>query len=315
MGKRRGKEKEQAQGDDKNEDNEKKLKKKRGQASDFKGARLEFLTSKIPEYLAAGKRRGKEVKTDGFPVFWPQLFAEYWRRFPWDLPLDKEPDPGTGEGEEPAPNTPDDVFEALGLNMTEEEQEKRGKIQTELKAKVKRWFGRQRPAAMGIHGNPFFKQLARLRREESESPPKRATDFRFYMRHPDYKEAVAARFEEKYGDEPKAKHIALRCLVAQEMLAAESDDVKTRVKEECDAEHELEMEAYKDSEEGMPSPDADVQRECRENFLSIVQPLLAGLHAYTGLTLNIMGGHINPETKQFEIRLAKIMIIFYYIPL
>jgi hypothetical protein len=39
---------------------------------------------------------------------------------------------------------------------------------------------------------------------------------------------------------------------------------------------------------------------CCEKFLSIVQPLLAGLHAYTGLTLNIIGGRINEETQKFE---------------
>jgi hypothetical protein len=39
---------------------------------------------------------------------------------------------------------------------------------------------------------------------------------------------------------------------------------------------------------------------CRENFLAIVQPLLAGLQEYTGLTLNIIGARINEETQQFE---------------
>ncbi|KAF8212566.1 hypothetical protein K438DRAFT_2167232 [Mycena galopus ATCC 62051] len=39
---------------------------------------------------------------------------------------------------------------------------------------------------------------------------------------------------------------------------------------------------------------------CRNNFLAIVQPLLAGLHAYTGLTINIIAGRINEETQVFE---------------
>jgi hypothetical protein len=39
---------------------------------------------------------------------------------------------------------------------------------------------------------------------------------------------------------------------------------------------------------------------CRENFLAIVQPLLAGLQSYTGLTLNIIGARINEDTQQFE---------------
>ncbi|KAJ7801215.1 hypothetical protein B0H14DRAFT_3489905 [Mycena olivaceomarginata] len=120
------------------------------------------------------------------------------------------------------------------------------------------------------------------------------------MRHPDFKEAVMERFEEEYGDEPRKMHVSLRCQVAREMLDAETEEVKSRIKRECDEAHAKEVQRFNDDEEGEPDPDPAVQRECCENFLSVVQPLLAGLHAYTGLTLNIIGGRINEETKKFE---------------
>jgi hypothetical protein len=70
--------------------------KKRGQPSDFAGQRLAFLTSKIPEYVAASKKKGtKFAKTEGLRAFWPKVFDEYWARFPWDLPLTVEPDEAT----------------------------------------------------------------------------------------------------------------------------------------------------------------------------------------------------------------------------
>jgi hypothetical protein len=52
----------------------------------------------------------------------------------------------------------------------------------------------------------------------------------------------------------------------------------------------------------LPSPlgAALTTSRCRENFLGIVQPLLAGLHEYTGLTLNIIGARINEDTQEFK---------------
>ncbi|KAF8177189.1 hypothetical protein K438DRAFT_1770283 [Mycena galopus ATCC 62051] len=65
--------------------------KKRGQPSDFKGARLKFLTERIPDYVAASKKKGTSAaKTEGLVAFWPKLFEEYWTRFPWRLPLKDE---------------------------------------------------------------------------------------------------------------------------------------------------------------------------------------------------------------------------------
>jgi hypothetical protein len=34
---------------------------------------------------------------------------------------------------------------------------------------------------MGIHGNPFFEHLARLRRSDNDEAPKCQSDFQFFM--------------------------------------------------------------------------------------------------------------------------------------
>jgi hypothetical protein len=114
---------------------------------------------------------------------------------------------------------------------------------------------------MGIYGNPFFTYLGQMRHQEDEAPPKRQTDFHFYLRHPDYKDAVADRFEELYSDAPRSQHIALRCKVAREMLAAEPEEVRERLKMECDNAHAEELAAYEEEGQGLPSVEEEIQAE------------------------------------------------------
>ncbi|KAJ7319115.1 hypothetical protein DFH08DRAFT_819535 [Mycena albidolilacea] len=160
-------------------------------------------------------------------------------------------------------------------------------------------------------GNPNrVHQLARLRRDESTTgPPKRPADFQWYMRHADYKEGMNERFLEEHGDALKERHIALRCEVARELLKEESEEVQLKIKAECDAAHAEELEAYKESGAGLPNANTEVQCQCRENFLGIVQPLLAGLHEYMGLTHNIIGACINEDTQEFETMSANAGVV------
>jgi hypothetical protein len=110
--------------------------KKRGQPTDFKGLRLQFLTENIPAYITASKKKGtKENKEEGLPSFWPNLFAEYWKHFPWDLPFEVDPDP---DASPPPPETAEEACEPLKLLPEEierkrEEEERKSKIQTDMK--------------------------------------------------------------------------------------------------------------------------------------------------------------------------------------
>jgi hypothetical protein len=114
---------------------------------------------------------------------------------------------------------------------------------------------------MGIQGNPFFEYLARLRGSNSEIAPRRKHNHQYYMSHPDFKDAVKARFDEEYGDEHKATQLSLRCSVARNLLDAEPQEVKDQMKKECNEEHTREVEAFKQSGDGMPDPDVAAQRE------------------------------------------------------
>ncbi|KAJ6534552.1 hypothetical protein B0H10DRAFT_2246880, partial [Mycena sp. CBHHK59/15] len=184
------------------------------------------------DYIEASKKSKNKAKTRDkqqpkeLTLFWQSFFFDYWQRFPWRVPLSEDPPPPDDE----PPADAEGAFKALELDLTPEEEDQKSKTQSDTKLKIKRWFSRQRPGAMGVYGNPYFTYLLRMRRQEDEPPPKWPTDFQFYMRHPYYKEGVADRFEDLYGDEPRSKHIALRCKVAREMLAEEPEDVRERVK-------------------------------------------------------------------------------------
>jgi hypothetical protein len=113
--------------------------KKRGQPTDFKGQRLDFLTSRIPDYVEAVKKKGtSEGKTKGLSTFWASFFDDYWKRFPWELPFDVDPDPNAPPL--PPPQTAEEAFASLGMNLTEEESARKTKIQTDTKAVRQRLF-------------------------------------------------------------------------------------------------------------------------------------------------------------------------------
>lgn len=62
---------------------------KRGVKGYFVGSRLEFLNSRLSEYVSLrGKCRNR---------FWGALYEAWWQKYPWRLPDDVEPpsnDPG-----------------------------------------------------------------------------------------------------------------------------------------------------------------------------------------------------------------------------
>jgi hypothetical protein len=49
--------------------------------------------------------------------------------------------------------------------------------------------------------------------------------------------------------------------VAKEMLEAETEEVRSQIKRECDEAHAEEVEKYNEDKEGEPDPDPAVQRE------------------------------------------------------
>lgn len=59
---------------------------KPGAKSNFKGERAEFMDHWYYKFLLV---KGQPQKTHD--TFWRDLYAAYWEKFPWHLPLDRDP--------------------------------------------------------------------------------------------------------------------------------------------------------------------------------------------------------------------------------
>ncbi|KAJ7430404.1 hypothetical protein FB451DRAFT_1199099 [Mycena latifolia] len=136
---------------------------KPGNKGDFRGAWLEFLNSKVDEYVTASKEKTTRD-------FFRGLMTDYWSRFHWTLPLDVEP-----EG-----RAPDDG------EMSEAELKEKEKAMDSMKIKVKTWYNhKHKHTALGLDSNPFTPWLSRMRRPVDKAP-KCIADYQFYMRHEEF---------------------------------------------------------------------------------------------------------------------------------
>ncbi|KAJ6463068.1 hypothetical protein C8R47DRAFT_1080103, partial [Mycena vitilis] len=140
---------------------------KRGSPSDFQGSRLEFMQSRIPEYLKASK---KKTTRD----FWAEFMHDYWRLYPWRVPLDQEPPPGA----DLPPKDAEAAFKALDKDLTEEEEEEKSRVQTHTKAEaVGRRFAAEYGSAPGNNHISLRCKLAKVMLgEESEEVQKRINE-------------------------------------------------------------------------------------------------------------------------------------------
>ncbi len=79
---------------------------KSGNPGLFHGSRAIFLQSHLSTFVLL-KNANRKAQND----FWNQIFADYWRNWPWHLPLDQEPE----DCDWPVPNTElPDVLAAKG---------------------------------------------------------------------------------------------------------------------------------------------------------------------------------------------------------
>jgi hypothetical protein len=74
------------------------------------------------------------------------------------------------------------------------------------------------------------------------------------MQHPDFKGRVQDEFAARgYASRDVKSHISLRCKVAQDLLAEETQDIKNIVKEGANEEYKQLLAEHKEAMEGTPS--------------------------------------------------------------
>ncbi|KAJ7734407.1 hypothetical protein B0H16DRAFT_1731756 [Mycena metata] len=100
----------------------------------FTGAREIFLRERTPAFFEAFTK-GK------LPEFWRGVFEDYWRYFPWRLPIDLDP------------HCAMDV-DFPGERLSREDIDKRTAILITTQMRVKSWFFHKR--LRSIRGQPLF---------------------------------------------------------------------------------------------------------------------------------------------------------------
>ncbi|KDQ31341.1 hypothetical protein PLEOSDRAFT_1102316 [Pleurotus ostreatus PC15] len=249
---------------------ETKEKKKRGNRGDFHGQRLEFLEANLPNY----QRVSKEGKVR--PWFNDVLFPEYWAKFHWSLPLEKEP-------------SPSDVYPGND-SLTKAEEETKETTMKAMGAKIRSWFNyRRNLLGLNTSKDPWGPWLAQLHKP-LDGPPRLAHDYQFYMRHPEFKAKVTDTFNAECAREvrPQGDLIAFRCEVSKGLLAAEPPAVKQRLLDEAKEAHRVAMERYEQGVHVADCEDPEQRAEAIASLSTVVQPLLDGLRAHTGMYFQLM---------------------------
>ena len=85
--------------------------KKRGNPGKFTSQRLAFLIENEPRY------RDTLLRSEPHSLFWDDLMAEYWLKFPWNVPLTQDPP---------------DLLPDAPTELTAAEQAEKTKVVTEL---------------------------------------------------------------------------------------------------------------------------------------------------------------------------------------
>ncbi|KAL0562778.1 hypothetical protein V5O48_019301, partial [Marasmius crinis-equi] len=231
----------------------------------------------LPTYLALGNRTREKA------AFWEAFPVEYFELFPVDL----YPPPTVTMAELP------ELTEAQRKKMTKKQKdnrkkaEKRRALSPEQRVieQIKRWFFyRQGKVSTKTILDKYLQQMKRC-----PKPPRKLALAQFLQHHPDHKAAIVALSEEtgpldRLPERAKAAGYYVEGLSPERVLELEA---------ERDEQYRRALENWRMTDApdaGEEDPDEQEQRQCRENFPRVFQPLLDAVSRYTGMSLFLMGG-------------------------
>ncbi|GJF00550.1 hypothetical protein PsYK624_168430 [Phanerochaete sordida] len=248
---------------------------KPGNQGKFKGARLEFLFTLLPDYLAL-------VPTHRFKSFWDRIHPEYWLKFPFWVPLEQDP-------------TPDDLAR-LEDDVSDEIQARKSEIIKSTNASVKGWFRRQEAKDRRTKAEVFSLLFEALCNPEV-IPPRKLPGWQYWMsRNTDKINEEYLRLHPNDADK-LAKDIGERCRISR-VLWEEADEEQQKVFEaEAQAEFNEEMEHYhtiKSTVTGTLEDTPEAQERARAAFAEIALPFAEFLAKASGTCVSIISGSPPP---------------------
>ncbi|KAJ8497204.1 hypothetical protein ONZ45_g12164 [Pleurotus djamor] len=243
-------------------------KKKPGNPGDFHGQRLAFLESKYGSYRLASATNPKAVRE----WYREHLFPEWWARFHWSLPLDREP-------------SPTDTF-ADEKTLSAKQLEEKAKNMTMINNKIRTWYNNRRNTSnltskKSVWG-PWLDQL----RLVMCAPPRRAHRDQFYMKHPNFKDKVNAAFDKEWAEEPDqsaGQMMKVRCRVARKLLREETVEVQAALEDEAEEEYQVAKKKYDLGLSAESYSSAEDRDAAIETLAAVIQPLLDGIRTHTGM--------------------------------
>ncbi|EIW53635.1 uncharacterized protein TRAVEDRAFT_52755, partial [Trametes versicolor FP-101664 SS1] len=252
---------------------------KAGNPGVFSAGRLAFFAEHQPEF-------NKLKKTARTPQnnFWAKLFKLYWVQFPWTVPL-KDDDVSAW----PLPDEKE---------FSPEERKAKGKVIDDVKKTVKRHMRYVRDRLQDME-NPWTEVLAELvNREEPPPPPRQLAPWQLYMSKK--KPEIDAELEERRAaeDTPRERVLALRSLIARELLAEETEEYRAALQTECEEIRDADV-AMEQQEPVRTRPTEAAQTQ--DKLAAVVQPLLQLIREHTGMYVTLLAGAPLPGGNQLKI--------------
>ena len=145
----------------------------------------------------------------------------------------------------------------------------------------------------------------------------------FYMRHPQFKKKVTAKYDARYLHSPVGDTaIKERNRITAEMLQKEPDEVREALKKEAVDELKVAKERYEEARRELPSDVPEDIEEYVTSFLSsknksnshsraraslgcVIQPLINGIRLYTKTSVTILIG--SPPSEEGGNYFVKVM--------
>ncbi|KAF7795851.1 hypothetical protein EIP86_007018 [Pleurotus ostreatoroseus] len=255
----------------------------RGRKSNFKDSRHELLKSLLPKYFAA-------VKSKKVAQFWTVLNRDYWKAFPWNLPLDTEPTEDTVYIE---PTTP-------------EQKAEKAKILAKTNMSLKNWFRHRWNADTKNRNSPWETLLQGLR-AENVAPPRKLPAWKLFMREHN-KEVLKKYDEENPNKTPiqRSRDLKTRCAIARKLYDALTAEEKTTYNNMAIKQYDDEMADFTQKREavsGNKVPTYAQQVEARELAAATLSPLLGLISRYTGCCVSLLlGAPPNTGEKLFHLQ-------------
>ncbi|THU99181.1 hypothetical protein K435DRAFT_795190, partial [Dendrothele bispora CBS 962.96] len=167
--------------------------------------------------------------------------------------------------------------------------------------KLRSWFSNRSTKEKNNRQKDLEDLVTALNKQALGSPPRLATDYRFYQTHPDFQDKASKEYYKRYPKDGNfhKDHLKNYGMVARSLFEKESAEVKKRIRAEAQEEYENALEAYakKSALDIFDTSDKDLLERRRVQMAPLLQNFLQGIGKarQTKISMVIMGESLSDE--------------------